>query len=94
MRAAPVRVTAAPAPADASAPPVPRDRDVVVSREPAAAAHGVRQVPGDTQLTATSREEAVRLARAFARAHGVDVWYREGQTYHLLEAFRRASVRR
>jgi hypothetical protein len=94
MRAATGRQPSETAPAATSAPARPRDRDIVVSREPAAPSHGVRQMPGEVQLTAPSREEAVRLARAFARANGVDVWYLEGQTYHRLEVFRGEPVRR
>jgi hypothetical protein len=46
------------------------------------------------QLVAASRDAALRVARAFARPHGVDVWYREGGTCHRLDAFRPAPRRR
>jgi hypothetical protein len=48
----------------------------------------VRQVPGIAQFSATGRDEALRLARAFGQRHAVDVWYSQAGTYRLLEAYR------
>jgi hypothetical protein len=69
---------------------VPQDGDVVVARESrSAVACTVRQHPGDIQFIASPRDEAVRLARTFAQAHAVDVWYAEDGTSHrLLEVYR------
>jgi hypothetical protein len=61
-----------------------------VTREAASAVHyTVRQLPGVVQFGAASRDEAVRLARNFARKRNVDVWYSEDGTFRLLEAYRR-----
>jgi hypothetical protein len=82
------RVSAAALAADVSARTRPSDRDIVVSRDPASPLHTIGQVPGGAQFTSASRERALRLASAFARQHGVDVWYRDGDTCRRVEAFR------
>ena len=70
----------------------PRDGDVVVTRESRSPiTFTIRQLPGDVQLSASSRDEAIRLARGFARKNAVDVWYSEGETLRLLEAYRRTK---
>jgi len=67
-----------------------QDGDIVVARESrSAASYTVRQLPGVVQLSASSRDAALRLARGFAQKHAVDLWYSEGDTYKLLEAYRR-----
>lgn len=69
--------------------PRPRHGDVVIThdhRSPACFA--VRQIPGVAQLSASTREDALRVARAFARKHGLDLWFSEEGTYRLLEAYR------
>jgi uncharacterized protein YcbX len=67
----------------------PQDGDVVVAREAQSRVHyTVRQLPGTVQISANGREQAERLARRFGREFSVDVWYREGSTYRLLEANR------
>jgi hypothetical protein len=69
---------------------LPQDRDVVVTRESRSRIiFTIRQLPGDVQLSASSRDDAIRLARGFATKNGVDVWYSEGETLRLLEAYRR-----
>ena len=93
MHAARSRIPAETA-GDPSASMRPRERDIVVSRDAAATVYTVRQLPGEVQLVAGSRDAALRLARAFARPHGVDVWYREGEACHRLDAFRPAAPRR
>jgi hypothetical protein len=70
------------------ATPEPSVGDVVVTRDPGAACYTVCHHPGEPQVQAPSRDAAVRLADGFARAHGVDVWYREGGTFHRLDTFR------
>jgi hypothetical protein len=66
----------------------------VVAREPALGiGFTVRQHPGSVQLGASARDEAVRLARGFAQAFSVDVWYVERGTYRLLEAYRPRPAR-
>lgn len=60
-----------------------------MTREAEARVHYVvRQLPGMVQFSSGVRDEAVRLARRFAQEYAVDVWYREGGTYRLLEAYR------
>jgi hypothetical protein len=73
----------------------PQDGDVVVSREVQSREHyTVRQLPGLVQFSTGVRDEAVRLAMAFAQKYAVDVWYSEVGTYRRLEAFRpRTSIR-
>jgi hypothetical protein len=67
----------------------PRDGDIVVTRESkSGAAFTIRQVPGVVQFSAFVRDEAIRLARGFARENNVDLWYCEDGTYRLLEAYR------
>lgn len=70
----------------------PQDGDVVVTRgSTSGVRYAVRQHPGALQFSASTRQEAVRLARGFAQTHGVDVWYNEKSLNCLLEAYRRAS---
>jgi hypothetical protein len=70
----------------------PRDGDVIVSREAGAGGkYTVRQVPGDVQLHASVRDEAIRLARGFAIKAAVDLWYIADGPQRLLEAYRKES---
>jgi hypothetical protein len=65
--------------------------DLVVTRVPESASHyAVRQHPGAVQFTASPREEAIRLARGFARAHGVDAWISEDAGSSRIESGRAA----
>lgn len=67
----------------------PQKGDVVVGRDSRRSIRfTVHQVPGVTQLSASSREAALRLARGFARIHAVDVWYRGDDGFRLLEVYR------
>ena len=71
----------------------PRDGDVVVSRESGAGGkYTVRQVPGDVQLHASVRDEAIRLARGFAIKTAVDLWYIDESSQLLLEAYRKGPT--
>jgi hypothetical protein len=68
----------------------PREGDIVVTRESkSAVAFTIRQFPGTVQLSSSSREEALRLARGLAARTAVDLWYCENAAYKLLEAYRR-----
>jgi hypothetical protein len=70
----------------------PRDGDVVVSRVSGVGGkYTVRQVPGDVQLHASVRDEAIRLARGFAIKAAVDLWYIDDGPQTLLEAYRKES---
>lgn len=70
----------------------PRDGDVVVTRESRSPiVFTIRQLPGDVQLSASSRDDALRLARGFAMQNAVDLWYSEGEALRLLEAYRRTK---
>ena len=72
---------------------LPREGDVVVTRESGAAVkYAVRQLPGVVQFHASARDEAMQLARSFAQRAAVDLWYSEGGTYRLLEAYRREGT--
>jgi hypothetical protein len=42
-------------------------------------------------VSASSRDEALRLAGAFARNHQVDVWYGEEGAFCPVESFRRSA---
>jgi len=67
----------------------PRDGDIVMTRESkSGASFTIRQVPGVVQFSAFGRDEAIRLARGFARENNVDLWYCEAGIYRLLEAYR------
>jgi hypothetical protein len=50
--------------------------------------YGVSQVPGAPQVRTATWDEALRLARDFAKANGVDVWYSENGIHRLLEVYR------
>jgi hypothetical protein len=71
---------------------MPQDGDVVVTQESESESevrYTVRQLPATAQqFGSSSREEAIRLARGFAQGHAVDLWYHEGGTFRLLEAYR------
>ncbi len=68
---------------------LPRDGDVLVTREAQSRVHyTVHQLPGMIQFSSAERDEAVRLARTFAQKYAVDVWYSDGMTHRLLEAYR------
>ena len=72
---------------------LPREGDVVVTRESGAAVkYAVRQLPGVVQFHASVRDEAMQLARSFAQRAAVDLWYSEDGTYRLLEAYRREGT--
>jgi hypothetical protein len=69
---------------------LPRDGDVVVTRESTPVVkYTVRQVPGVVQFHASARDEAMQLARGFAQRSAVDLWSSEDGIYRLLEAYRR-----
>lgn len=69
---------------------LPLDGDVVVSRKSRPAVlYTVRQFPGVVQFSASSREEAVRIARGFAQRYVINLWYWADGTYRLLEMYRR-----
>jgi hypothetical protein len=69
--------------------PQPRSGDLIVERTSTAdGAFSVQQVPGGPQFRASTRNEAVQLARRFAQSHAVDLWYADRGTYRLLERYR------
>jgi hypothetical protein len=72
----------------------PQNGDVVVTREAHSRVHyTVRQYPGIVQFSTGALDDAVRLARGFARRHAVDVWYSEAGASRLLETCRPRSAR-
>lgn len=81
-----------------AANPDPRDGDLVVTRESAPVVrYAISQYPSVVQFKTPTRDDAIRLARSFAREHAVDVWYSEWGTVTRLETYRpmpasRASV--
>jgi hypothetical protein len=88
----PKRVSGPATPRDRS---LPQDGDLVVTLESKSAVRFiVRQVPGVVQFSASSRDEAVRIARGLAQKHSVDLWYSEHDTCRLLEAYRRRGSSR
>jgi hypothetical protein len=90
MDAVPARAKRVSGSAHPTAGALPRSGDVLVVREKdSAIRYTVRQLPATVQqLGASSRDEAIRLARGFARRQGVDLWHSEDGTYRLLEAYR------
>jgi hypothetical protein len=76
----------------------PQNGDIVVTRPSAAVvSYSVRQLAGQVQFTASSRDEAVRLARGLAQRESVYLWYCEERKCLLLECYgtraRSAAVR-
>jgi hypothetical protein len=51
--------------------------------------YAIRQVPGVVQFSASSRDDALRLARRFAQRQSVDVWHAGEGMIRLLEVYRR-----
>jgi hypothetical protein len=71
----------------------PRDGDVIVSRESRSGnKYSLRQHPGDVQVYALVRDDAIRLARGFAVQVAVDLWYIDEGALTLLEAYRKGST--
>ena len=69
--------------------PVPQTGDLVVVQAPnPATCFTVRQLPGPVQFSASTLEEAVGLARSYARRHTLDLWSEEPDGHHLLESYR------
>ena len=67
----------------------PEVGDVVVTREARSPVRfTVRQVPAVVQISASTRDDAMRVARAFALRHALDGWYGDDDGFRLLEAYR------
>jgi hypothetical protein len=78
-----------PAPDPAARADAPQAGDLVVTREARSAIrYSVRQMPGEPQVSMASKEEALRLARGFARARRVALWYGTDGDLRKLETFR------
>jgi hypothetical protein len=72
--------------------PEPQHGDVVVMRTPAATPpFGVRQLPTGVQFGASTRDEAIGLARSFAQSHAVDLWYSEDGNTRLVSRDRNTA---
>jgi hypothetical protein len=70
----------------------PQIGDLVVVRTPdATPPFGVLQHPSGVQFGASTRDAAVLMARSFARAHKVDLWYLDENDHRLLERYRASS---
>jgi hypothetical protein len=52
----------------------PRDGDVMITQPHSPSTYALSQYPGPAQITTTSRETALDVARGFARRLRVDVW--------------------
>jgi hypothetical protein len=67
----------------------PIDGDIVIaSVAEVAPSWSVEQVPHPPGLTVSTRAKAVALVRDFAKQHGLDIWYQNGQQFLALERFR------
>ena len=67
----------------------PEAGDLVVTCEARSAVrYSVRQLPGEAQVSMASKDEAVRLARGFAKARRVALWYSADGAIRKLETFR------
>lgn len=78
-----------PVPEAAARADAPQAGDLVVTREARSAiCYSVRQVPGEAQVTMGAKDEALRLARGFARARHVGLWYSVDGVVRKLETFR------
>ena len=85
--------------AESVSPPVangqPQVGDLVVVRKSdATPPFGVLQHPTTVQFGASTRDAAVLLARSFAQAHKVDLWYFDENDHRLLERYRPSSPRK
>ena len=70
----------------------PQIGDLVVVRKPdGTPPFGVLQHPTGVQFGASTRDAAVLMARSFARAHKVDLWYLDEKDHRLLERYRSLS---
>lgn len=67
----------------------PEDGDLVITLENDPPRRFVlAQLPGEPQMTWTSREGVLRTARQFARLNGVDVWSVEGAMWTRIDSYR------
>ena len=64
---------------------------VVVRKAKATPPFGILQHPNAVQFGASTRDAAVLLARSFAQAHKVDLWYLDENDHRLLERYRPLS---
>ena len=70
-------------------PARPQDGDIMIARESRSSTrYTVRQLPNTVQLSAESRDDAMRLARVFAWAGAVNIWCMDGGALHLVVAYR------
>ncbi len=71
----------------------PQDGDLVVTGDTShSRRYAVRQLPGPVQFTTSTRNEAIRLVRGFARTRRVNIWWcAQNGTGHLLETYRPAT---
>jgi len=66
----------------------PRDGDIVVERQALfPMTFTIRAMPEKVPLAVSARETALRLARHWARAHEVDLWYAEHGVIRRLETY-------
>jgi hypothetical protein len=47
--------------------------------------HTVREFPGTAQILCTSREAALRLAKAYAHRHRIDIWNDHAGTFSRID---------
>jgi hypothetical protein len=67
----------------------PKEGDIVVAgTTDMGARYTIRQVPGEPQITASTRERALQIGRRFARQYGVDLWFAGGMGLRLVESHR------
>lgn len=67
----------------------PLKGDVIVTREADAMSHySIRQLPATAQIGSSSLDDAVQIARRFARSHGADLWYDDATKVCRLETNR------
>lgn len=89
MRASNATMQETPGQPVGSAATTPRERDVIVARDNGSSTrHTVGQHPGGGQVSLPTRDQACDLAREFAKAEQLDVWYRRHHAYERLDSFR------
>lgn len=68
---------------------IPQDGDVIVTRENRSPVRfTIGQLPASAQFSVATRNEAIRIARTYARKHLVDIWYDQGEHHRLVETYR------
>lgn len=71
----------------------PQHGDIVVVHYPVSPIRWmVREMPDVPQFGSSSQDQALRLVRGYAQAHGVDLWSNDSGRIRLIERHRPGSI--